>query len=115
MAVALLAMAITAIPATASSPAASIGCASPSLDGPTDVRVGEAYTMTGCGFAPGAMVGLEIAAADGCCLALQVAADDAGRISYHDVASGSGAYRVRASLRVRNRVRVIAQWSFTAW
>jgi hypothetical protein len=109
-----LAAALVAVPASAAPPAASTACSSPTLSGPSSVRVGDAYTVSGCGFAPGSMIGLEVAAGGGCCLALNVAADDAGRISYSDTAYSAGTYRVRAVQRVRNKVRVVAEWSFTA-
>ena len=113
LAAALIA-AVAAVPAAAAPRGDVSACSAPTLSGPSAVRVGDAYTVSGCGFAPGSMVGIEVTAAGGCCLALNVAADSAGRISYSDSAYAAGAYRVRAVQRVRGRSRVVAQWSFTA-
>ena len=112
--VAALAAAVAAVPAGAAPRSAATACSTPTLSGPSSVRVGDAYTVSGCGFAPGSMVGIEVTAAGGCCLALNLAADESGRISYSDTAYAAGSYRVRAVQRVRNRSRVVAEWSFTA-
>ena len=111
---AALAAAVAAAPAAAGPRTTAAACSSPTLTGPSSVRVGDGYTVSGCGFAPGSMVGLEVVSGGGCCLAMQVAADDSGRLAYSDTASSPGTYRVRATQRVRNRVRVVAEWSFVA-
>lgn len=108
-----LAICVVAVPASAA-PHTAAECSSPTLSGPSFVRVGDGYIVSGCGFAPGSMVGIEVTSAGGCCLALQVAADGSGQIVYQDTARAAGAYRVRATQRVRNRVRVVGEWSFTA-
>ena len=112
--VAALAAAVVAVPAAAAPHGDATACSAPTLTGPSSVRVGDAYTVSGCGFAPGSMIGIEVTAAGGCCLALNVAADSGGWISYSDRAYAAGTYRVRAVQRVRGKSRVIAQWSFMA-
>lgn len=115
MFVVLAAALAAAVPAAAAPPHSdATACSTPTLTGPSWVAVGDAYTLSGCGFAPGSMVGIEVTAAGGCCLALNLAADESGRISYSDRAYAAGSYRVRAVQRVRNKARVLAQWSFTA-
>ena len=61
----------------AAGPGSYEACSTPTLTGPTQARVGENYTVTGSGFAPGSIVPLEITEAGGCCLALQHVADAA--------------------------------------
>jgi hypothetical protein len=91
-------------------------CSSPTLTGPTQARVGETYTVNGCGFAPGSLVPLEVTEAGGCCLALNKVADAEGRFSYTSNVWGAGTYRVRALSRRNNgRWRVAATWSFQAY
>ena len=89
-------------------------CSTPTLSGPTQARVGDAYTVSGCGFPAGAAVALEITEAGGCCGAVNRWADSTGAFSYSGSVWGVGAYRVRASLKQRNRWRVVASWSFQA-
>jgi hypothetical protein len=101
-------------PAGKGGPPPSSGCFSPTLTGPTQARVGESYTVSGCGFAPGSMVPLEITEAGGCCGAVNRVADSAGAFSYSGSVWGAGTYRVRASVRRNNRWRVAASWSFQA-
>jgi hypothetical protein len=102
-------------PAGKGGPPPSSGCFSPTLTGPTEARVGESYTVSGCGFAPGSMVPLEITEAGGCCGAVNRVADSAGAFSYSGSVWGAGTYRVRASVRRNNnRWRVAASWSFQA-
>jgi hypothetical protein len=114
----LLATAATAAPAMASRPSGgSSGCSSPTLAGPTQARVGDSYAVNGCGFAPGSIVPLELAEADGCCLALNMVADAEGKFSFTRPVWSPGTYRVRASVP-RNgsgRWRVAASWSFEAY
>jgi hypothetical protein len=90
-------------------------CSTPTLTGPSQARVGDAYTVTGCGFAPGSLVPLEVTEAGGCCLALNRVADSSGAFAFTSTAWGAGTYRVRALVR-RNasRWRVAATWSFQA-
>ena len=94
----------------------SSGCASPMLTGPTEARVGETYTVNGCGFAPGSLVPLEITEAGGCCLALNKVADADGNFSHTGNVWAAGSYRVRALAKRKgsNRWRVAATWSFQA-
>jgi hypothetical protein len=98
-------------------PGTTEACSIPTLTGPTQARVGESYTVTGCGFAPGSLVPLEVTEAGGCCLALNMFADENGTFSFTSTAWGAGLYRVRA-LTQRNgkgRWRVAATWSFQAY
>jgi hypothetical protein len=78
--------------------------------------VGDVYTVQGCGFAPGALVPLELGEADGCCLALNVLADSSGRFAYGGPVWAPGTYRVRAAAPRRGspRLVVVAEWSFVA-
>jgi hypothetical protein len=93
----------------------TLACSSPTLSGPTQARVGDSYTVTGCGFAPGSLVPLEITEAGGCCLALNKVADANGALSHTGNVSAAGTYRVRALSRGKNgRWRVTASWSFQA-
>ncbi|SRR6266545_7012198 len=110
---AALATAVAASPAAAKRRGGT-GCSSPTLTGPASARVGDPYTVNGCGFTPGSIVPLEIAEAGGCCLALNKLADSSGRFSYSSTVWGAGLYRVRASVRSHNRWRVAASWSFQA-
>ena len=90
-------------------------CSTPTLSGPAQARVGETYTVTGCGFAPGSLVPLEITEAGGCCMALNRVADATGAFSYTGNVWAPGTYRVRALARRNNgRWRVVASWSFQA-
>jgi hypothetical protein len=99
-----------------SRPGATQACSSPTLTGPAQARVGETYTVNGCGFAPGSLVPLEVTEAGGCCLALNKVADAEGRFSYTSNVWGAGTYRVRALSRRNNgRWRVAATWSFQAY
>jgi hypothetical protein len=112
--VAAMLAAVTAGPATARPGGSST--ASPVLTG-TAGLVGGYYTVTGAGFAPGAVVPLEIAEADGCCIALNMVADAVGGFSYTGEVWAPGTYRVRALVQ-RNgsgRWRVAASWSFEAY
>ena len=95
-------------------PPPAAGCSTPTLTGPTQARVGDAYTVSGCGFTPGAPVALEITEADGCCGAVNRWADSSGAFSYSGSVWAAGTYRVRASVQRRNRWRVVASWSFQA-
>jgi hypothetical protein len=102
-------------PAGHGGPPPSSGCSSPTLTGPTQARVGETYTVSGCGFVPGSMVPLEITEASGCCGALNVWASSTGTFAYSGSVWAAGTYRVRASVRRHNRWRVAATWSFQAY
>jgi hypothetical protein len=114
----LLAAALSAVvavaPATAGKPGAGTSTG-PKLTGPSTAHVGETYTIDGSGFAPGALVPLEIGEADGCCIALNLVADASGRISYTGDVYAAGAYRTRALVKRNSRWRVGAEWSFTAY
>jgi hypothetical protein len=110
LAAALLVVAAT--PAIAAKPGSSTG---PTLTGPTVAHVGETYTVNGSGFVPGSIIPLEIMEADGCCMALNLVADDYGKISYTDDVWAPGAYRIRALVKRSNRWRVAAEWSFQAY
>lgn len=113
VATALVAVA-TAAPASAAKTAPS--CSSPTLNGSSQRLIGDTYTVEGCGFAPGALVPLEITEADGCCMALSVLADSSGRFVYSDAIWAPGTYRVRALAQRRGSTRwvVVAEWSFAA-
>jgi hypothetical protein len=94
---------------------ATTGCSSPTLSGPTQARVGDSYTVSGCGFAAGSLVPLEITEASGCCMALNKVADAGGALSHTGNVSAAGTYRVRALTKGKNgRWRVAASWSFQA-
>lgn len=98
-----------------SRPTPGNACSSPTLTGPTQARVGDMYTVTGCGFAPGSLVPLEITEASGCCMALNRVADSTGAFSHTADVWAPGTYRVRALARRNNgRWRVVASWSFQA-
>lgn len=91
--------------------------AGPALSGPVAAKVGDRYTIVGSGFAPGSLVPLEVAEADGCCIALNMVADTSGSFSYASDVWAPGTYQVRASAP-RNgsgRWRVAASWSFEAY
>jgi hypothetical protein len=105
---------VAVAPATAGKPSGTTS-SGPKLTGPAVAYVGETYTIDGTGFAPGSLVPLEIAEANGCCIALNLVADEAGRISYTGEVYAAGAYRTRALAKSRNRWRVAAEWSFTAY
>jgi hypothetical protein len=94
----------------------SEACSTPTLTGPTQARVGETYTVRGCGFAPGRLVPLELTEGGGCCQALNTYADANGNVSYSGYVWGAGQYRVRALVKRRDtgRWRVGASWSFQA-
>jgi hypothetical protein len=85
------------------------------LTGPVTVHVGELYTVYGSGFAPGAMVPLEIAEADGCCIALNMFADSDGRFAYTGEVWAPGSYSVRAFVERNGRWRAAGSWSFEAY
>lgn len=87
------------------------------LTGPDAAHVGELYTVNGAGFVPGSLVPLEIAEADGCCLAVNMVADEYGRFAYTGEVWATGMYRVRASVprNGNGRWRVVASWSFEAY
>lgn len=91
-------------------------CSTPTLSGPSQARVGENYTLTGCGFAPGQLVPLELTEAGGCCLSANRFADANGAFSYTGFVWGSGTYRARATAQRngKGRWRVVASWSFQA-
>jgi hypothetical protein len=112
--VALLA-AVAAGPAAAAKRGAG-ATAGPALTGPAIAYVGATYTITGSGFVPGSLVPLEIGEASGCCIALNMVADEEGRFSYTGEVWAAGAYSVRAlALRNGGRWRVAASWSFQAY
>jgi hypothetical protein len=93
----------------------TLACSSPTLTGPTQARVGDSYTVSGCGFAPGSLVPLEVTEASGCCMALNKVADANGALSHTGNVWAAGTYRVRALSRGKNgRWRVAASWSFQA-
>jgi hypothetical protein len=113
----LIAAALSAVVATAPATAAKPSGATssgPTLTGPTVAHVGETYTVNGSGFAPGSLVPLEIAEADGCCIALNLVADESGKFSYTGAVWAPGTYRVRALVKRNARWRVAAVWSFVA-
>jgi len=112
---AVFAAAMVAGPAMARKPAASSeACSTPTLSGPASVAVGASYTIDGCGFAPNTMVPIEITAADGCCMAMNMVSDSTGRFTYHGEADRAGGYRIRAAVLRHDRWVVAAEWSFTA-
>jgi hypothetical protein len=95
---------------------ASTTASAPALTGTTVAHVGETYTVTGSGFQPGSIVPLELAEANGCCIALNMVADASGNFSYTGEVYAAGAYGVRAmAQRNGGRWRVVATWSFTAY
>jgi hypothetical protein len=111
----MAALAVAAVVAPASARKLSVAsCSSPTLTGPTSAVVGQSYTVDGCGFAPGSVVPLEIAEADGCCIALNQVADDTGRFSYTGWVYAPGAYQVKAWVKRSTQWRLGASWSFTA-
>lgn len=113
----LIAAASSAVVATAPASAAKPGggtSTGPTLTGPTVAHVGETYTVNGSGFAPGSLVPLEIAEADGCCIALNLVADESGKFSYTGDVWASGTYRVRVLVKRNARWRVAAEWSVVA-
>ena len=119
--IALPVLATALIAATFAAPASAgkadpSSCSSPTLSGASQLQVGDVYTVAGCGFAPGALVPLEIAEADGCCMALNVLADSSGRFVYSDAVWAPGTYRVRAAAQRREGARwvVVAEWGFVA-
>ena len=78
--------------------------------------MGDTYTVHGSGFEPGSWVPLEIAEADGCCLALGMVADECGSFSV-PVSRGRRALS-RAGIRPAQRERAlatVASWSFEAY
>jgi hypothetical protein len=110
-------VALAALAASGPAAARPSSMAGPLLTGPLVAHVGDFYTITGSGFAPGSVVPLEIAEADGCCIALNMVADDHGGFSYTGAVWAPGAYRVRA-LVPRNgsgRWRIVASWAFEAY
>ena len=111
--VAALAALVAAAPAAAVKPTGS--SSSPTLTGPTVAHVGETYTVYGSGFAPGSLIPLEIAEADGCCIALNLVADESGKLSYTGDVWAPGTYRVRSLVKRNGRWRVGAEWSFEAY
>jgi hypothetical protein len=112
------ALALVLVPAALAARGGGSGattCLSPTLSGPTQARVGDSYTVSGCGFAPGTLVPLEITEASGCCMALNKVADANGALSHTGNVSAAGTYRVRALSRGKNgRWRVASSWSFQA-
>src|SRR5687768_3639751 len=103
---------VAAAPAAARSPAT----VTTALSGPVTARVGDTYTINGAGFSPGTVVPLEIAEANGCCIALNMVADAWGAFAYTGEVYAAGTYRVRAmSQRNGGRWRVAASWSFEAY
>jgi hypothetical protein len=88
----------------------------PTLSGPTTASVGGTYTVTGSGFVPGSLVPLEIAEANGCCIALNRFADASGNFSYTGDVYAPGSYQVRAWVprNSSGRWRLAASWSFEA-
>ena len=104
-----------ALPATAAKHGGA-ATAGPVLTGPASAHVGQTYTVTGSGFVPGSLVPLEIAEAEGCCIALNMVADAGGGFSYTGEVWAAGTYRVRALVpRNGGRWRVAASWSFEAY
>jgi len=89
------------------------GGSGPTLSGVVNSSAGT-YTVTGRGFQPGQTISLAVAEAGGCCSASQMWADSAGNFTTTRQLMGSGAYTVYASVYVRGRSRVVAQWSFQA-
>ena len=91
--------------------------AGPALSGPVAATVGDQYTVAGSGFAPGGLVPLEIAEADGCCIALNMVADRYGAFAYTGEVWAPGTYRVRAAVprKGSGRWRIAASWSFDAY
>ena len=111
---AAMAVALLVAPPAGAKPSYSAG---PALSGPPVSWVGDQYTVAGSGFAAGSVVPLEIAEADGCCIALNMVADAYGGFSYTSEVWAPGTYRVRASVP-RNgsgRWRIAASWSFEAY
>jgi hypothetical protein len=113
--IAAVLLVLAASPAGAAKPGASTASSGPTLTGPTVAHVGETYTVNGSGFAPGSIVPLEVAEAGGCCIALNMVADENGAFSYSGLVYAPGAYRVRAFVYRNARARVAASWSFDAY
>lgn len=111
-----LAIAVAAPPA-AGARSNSEPCSSPTLTGPAAAQVGERYTVSGCGFARWSLVPLNIAEAEGCCMALNMFADEYGRFSYTGDVWAQGTYGVMA-WAPRNgsgRWNLAASWTFEAY
>ena len=115
LAAALVPAALARTAADPSRTAEASSCSSPTLSGPTQAQVGQSYTITGCGFAPGRLVPLELMEA-GCCSAISRFADADGNLSFTRSVSGAGQFRTRASAQRngKGRWRVVASWSFQA-
>jgi hypothetical protein len=103
-------------PAVAARPSSSL-YSGPALTGPTVAHVGDAYTIDGSGFAPLSLVPLEIAEANGCCMALNMVADEYGRFSYRGDVWAPGTYTVRAWMprNGNGRWHLAASWTFEAY
>jgi hypothetical protein len=112
----IVAMAVTvaAVAPASARRLSAVPCSSPSLTGPSAGVVGETYTVDGCGFAPGSLVPLELAEANGCCIALNLVADEFGKFSYTGWVYAPGAYQVRAWVKRNTQWRLAASWSFYA-
>ena len=94
--------------------AGSIPCGSPTLAGPSSATVGTTYTVTGCGFQPGATVPLTVGEANGCCYGISIAADSSGQISYTGNIWGAGLYTFKAAVMTPSGWKTGASYSFTA-
>jgi hypothetical protein len=114
LSIAVLVAVVAAVPATAGKPGASTSSGA-TLSGPTVAYVGESYNVVGSGFAPGAIVPLEIGEAGGCCIALNQVADAYGKIYYTGDVYAPGTYRVRALSQSHSRWRVAASLTFEAY
>jgi hypothetical protein len=115
LSIAVLVAVVAAVPATAAKPGSGSTSSGPTLTGPAVAYVGESYNIVGSGFAPGAIVPLEIAEAGGCCLALNQVADAYGKIYYTGDVYAPGTYRVRALSQSHSRWRVAASVTFEAY
>ena len=82
---------------------------SPSLTGTTTDTT---YTVIGTGFKPNSIVSLQLAEANGCCIATNGFTDATGTFYYYGQISRPGKYTITASEQVRNRWRAVAEWSF---
>jgi hypothetical protein len=111
----LLASVLTLIVAVAPSLAAKKPqgptLSAPALKGTT---TGTSYTLTGSGFEPGQLVLLNVAEANGCCVALYAVADTTGSFTYTGNVWASGTYSVRAAVLEKQQWRFVADWSYQA-
>jgi len=107
----LLTLVVAVAPALAAKKPQDPTLTAPALKG---AATGSSYTLTGSGFQPGQLVLLNVAEANGCCLALNVVADASGTFTYSGSIWAPGTYSVRAAVLDRQQWRFVADWSYQA-